>query len=103
MNQKFHKFFLHKSVCINAGRGEKELLCTLLTLLDLRRFDCANKQPKNLSLKQVELASRSLSMSLLVEVSGAAFLKVGNIAPLWANEKHQEEKSKRGRKRRRGR
>ena len=77
-------------------------LCALSTLLDLRRFDCANKQPKKLSLKQAELASRSLSMSLLVEVSRAVFPKVGNIAPLGAKEKHQGAKSNRGQKRRRG-
>ena len=54
-----------------------------------------------MSLKQVELASRSLSVSLLVEVSRAVFLKVGNIAPVGAKE-NQGAKSKRGRKRRRG-
>ena len=37
---------------------------------------------KKLSLKQVELASRSLSVSLLVEVSRAVSIKVGNIAHL---------------------
>ena len=72
MNQKFLKFFMHKSVCINRvwGRGKKEFLhfIDIGTLLDLRRLDCAKKQPKNLSL---ELASRSLSVSLLVEVSRA--------------------------------
>ena len=36
--------------------------------LDLRRLDCASKQPKILSL---EIAFRSLSVSLLVEVSRA--------------------------------
>ena len=53
-----------------------------IATVDLRRFDCANKQQKKLSLKLVELASRSLSVSLLVVVSRAVFLKVGNIAPL---------------------
>ena len=36
------------------GRAKKNS-STLSTLLDLRRFDCANKQPKKLSL---EIASR---------------------------------------------
>ena len=52
------------------GRGKKEFLyfIDIGTLLDLRRLDRAKKQAKKLSL---ELASRSLSVSLLVEVSRA--------------------------------
>ena len=63
---------MHKSVRINSvwGWGKKEFLyfIDIGTLLDLRRVDCAKKQPNKLSL---ELASRSLSVSLLVEVSRA--------------------------------
>ena len=58
--------------------GAKRNSSTLLTLLDLRRFDCANKRPKKLSL---ELASRSLSVLLLVEVSTAEFPKLGSGDP----------------------
>ena len=57
------------------GRGKKEFLCCIDigTLLDFRCLYCAKKQPKKLSL---EPAFRSLSVSLLVETSGAAFPKL---------------------------
>ena len=71
-----------------------ELLCTLSTLLNLRRFDCANKQPKNCHLSKWSL-HHDRCRCHYVEVSRAVFLKLGNIAILGA-------KSKRGRKRRRG-
>ena len=64
---------------------------TPLYFIDIARsssLGLCERTAKKLSLKQVELASRSVS--LLVEVSEAVFSKVGNIAPLGA-------KSKRGR------
>ena len=77
MNYKFCKFFMHKSVRINSVwmRDKKEFLyfIDISTLLDLRRLNCAKEQPKKLSL---ELASRSLSVSLLVEVSGALLVVI---------------------------
>ena len=88
---------MHKS-----SSCRKELLCTLSTLLDLGRFDCANKTAKKLSLKQVELVLLSLSVSLLVKVSKAVFLKMGNIAPLGGereapeSEKQKEAKAAKG-------
>ena len=71
---------------------------TSLYFIDIARSSSlwlCEQTARKLSLKQVELASRSLSVALLVEVSRAVFLKVGNIAPLGG-------KSKRGRKRQKG-
>ena len=58
-------------------------LSTLPTLLDLRRFDCANKQPKICHLSKLSLHHGRCGC-YYVEICRAVFLKVGDIAPLGA-------------------